>query len=794
MLSRFVQLSKCLLKARHPQPICSTTFFSAHRSYAFAAPKSSAVPARPSSSDWTSLVPTPETSLPDPTLLTLKIPEHTETNDFQFAESLPSTKLSPQSYRRHEIRARLSRKNHGGYPRAVNCKTQIHARPLSAVPRTRPLQRYLKSPLEISLGSWADISRTTDGAQKHSEGENLVDKIDTQWSMRLMRLVKGHRLDTWKTRNVRRFVQEHVRLHMGTKRLYLLWANLPVTRRLVLWQDGMLWCMQNSPKRALLILLSIFKGQAFRPPRYMVQDCIAFLARHFLLDVSKVEPSVMTSIWHLMFNFVDGASADELRSYTISQEAVQLLLKHCNNAQSQSLHAWLTSNRANLSPNTLLQFLEKFVEMGKLDLSIGILERIARICTTDFLHSDQFQSACVKLLRTKWSLEDPYNVQSRILSHMLEIGIRPNTPFYNAILLTMIEARDYATAWQSFGIAQQSSHFKTDAITYRVLLKGAKLSGDSSILETVLRDVNETPDLEEIRLIGDILSAVGELSPGHEFPAMLAFYKQKFDLRPLQELGLCDWDVKAPEGFEVDGKWPTTFVLGQMIFACNKSQISSTNLIQRYNVYHNLVRQEHPLFAPLARDEFVANSFLLAFGRSTDTLQYCTLVIKDMLSPSPSPESTPYATPTVRTWSILLSAYMFNKQKVAAEKVLKMMCDRGLTPDIVTWNTLISGYSAMQDIEGAVGAMRRMEEAGFESNARTMKGLRRLWDRSKLLEKLKGNLEDSPEHQRQPYEELRELVKPDEAEEMFEGSESDVEDDKRQEIWRYLHSYHQRHI
>ena len=671
--------------------------------------------------------------------------------------------------------------------------------PPKHLPTPRSLRGFLRSEGTISLGKWSNTAKASSSDFDQSGGQQTVDEIITRWSVRLTCLVEGRPIRAFRTFRIEAFVRKYANACVSKKRLHQMWLHLPVHLRLDRWQDAMLWCMQNSPKRALTILLGTLKGREFRPPRYMVHDCLNFLARHYLakptqaspnvspallnvdgadsdpswlnlngpqadLSVSesdqitskaapdvpqtdktifRPDPSALDAILRITYRFMEGDSPEELRLYSVSQDAMQLLLKHCDDAQALSLYETLVSNRADLYPNTMLHFLERFVHMGQLDLSLKILEKIGSRFPRSLAH-DQTQMACVKLLRTRWGTDAPYRIQSAILSQILEMGIRPNQQLCNVILLNMVEGYDFDTAWQMFDIAKQSHGFQTDSITYSILAKGAKLSKDSSILDKVLYDTEHEPELRSERLLTDILGAIGALSPDHEYSAMLDFYRHHFDLRPLQDLGILEMGVKAQRNSDLGSKWPSKYILGQMILAYNKSHSSSIDLMQRYNIYQKLVKEEHPLVAPLARDDYVANSFVMAFGQNKNTLPYCTTVLKHMLSPPSSPNSLPYAAPTLQTWSILLAAYMRHRQKFAAEKVLKMMRGRGLKPDKVTWNTLIGGYSAMQDIDAAVGAIREMEAAGFESDSRTLKGLDRIWDRKGLLDMLKVSMEKAP--------------------------------------------------
>lgn len=612
----------------------------------------------------------------------------------------------------------------------------------------------------------------------------------------------GQRLRHWSTRYIERFVRRYAGLHVRSKVLHQTWMHHSGADRMDRWQDTMLWCMQNSPKRALMTLLATLKGERLKPPRHMVLDSLQFLARHFLHRVHTVDPFAIDIIWHLTNKFVERSAPGNLQSCTMSQEVVQLLLKHCGHAQVVSFYEKLVTHRAELRVNTLLHFLERFVEMGRLDLSMKLLRQITHVIPpdhrsdmSDALSKDQVQSGCVKMLRTRWTDRDLYSVQSKILAQMLEMGIRPGLPMYNAILLNMVEGRDFDTAWRTYDIAKQSDHFTTDSTTYGILIKGARLSGSTNVLEKVLSDINENPDmLQDLRLFGDFLNAICTFSPGNEFPTMLEIYKQHLDLRPLQQLGLCGPEKIATPNVAVAGKWPTKHILGQMILAYNRTQPSSRNLIHRYNQYWAFVQQGHPLIAPLASNDYVANSFLMAFSKRAETLDYCTVVMQHMFTKPTSPDAPKIAAPTVRTWSILMAGYNLHHQNKAAEKVLTMMRARGIEPDLITWNTLIGGYASIQDVEGAVGAMGRLEADGFTPNSRTLKAIGRLWKREKLLEMLKMSLETGEMKREQVKLSVRELVDPDEVQSMAEGWEADAEKDKGMEIEHYVQMYHKEDI
>ncbi|TLS25335.1 hypothetical protein PpBr36_07751 [Pyricularia pennisetigena] len=82
--------------------------------------------------------------------------------------------------------------------------------------------------------------------------------------------------------------------------------------------------------------------------------------------------------------------------------------------------------------------------------------------------------------------------------------------------------------------------------------------------------------------------------------------------------------------------------------------------------------------------------------------------------------------PNRETFNMLINALMFDGQIEEAENMLQMMRDQGISLDIVTWNTLVRGYARMQDVDGTVRSLQRMEQEGFQSNDRTISAFNRL--------------------------------------------------------------------
>jgi hypothetical protein len=80
---------------------------------------------------------------------------------------------------------------------------------------------------------------------------------------------------------------------------------------------------------------------------------------------------------------------------------------------------------------------------------------------------------------------------------------------------------------------------------------------------------------------------------------------------------------------------------------------------------------------------------------------------------------------------------MDHNQPKAAEKVIELMTSNNVKPNIVTWSILAAGYARLQDPTMTVDAVDRLENAGFNANDLTMRGLYRVRDRGVLIEAMR---------------------------------------------------------
>ena len=511
----------------------------------------------------------------------------------------------------------------------------------------------------------------------------------------------------------------------------------------------MLWSLRNSPERALKLLDASIAAPSLRPSRHVVEDCLNYLTTLYLKNKSP-DPLMVETLFRLVRNFAEASDRKPVGFSSFPQPAVYLLLQHCSGQETEGLFEMLCRQNAVIHPNTALQFLKRFVEMGNIERPLEILRNL--VVTGAEFSWDIYQSACAKLLRGPFQAENRYNIQSSILAQILEAGIRPGIFMYNVIILNAIEAGDYQTAWQMYDMTCDNG-LRRDAVTYSIMLKGAKNSLDSAIVDRVVNDAEEDGYLpQDERLVRDLLDAIfvreSSRSTKTVFDTLLRTYTRYCHLGPLQDLDLVSENASTPLEPRRRVHPPSSWTVGLMVLAYIKQHQDSDFLPQRYLRYHKLVLQGHSIVAPTARREYVYNAFIMALGRKPFLLGWCVTVVKDMLpssGPSHNAKPTNIAIPTVQTWSILTAAYFYHKQTLAAQKVLKMMEARGLPRTNVTWNTIINGYSNLQDADRVVKAMKQMEAAGFEADAHTLKALGRFRDRNHILEALKKAAETGDE-------------------------------------------------
>ena len=522
---------------------------------------------------------------------------------------------------------------------------------------------------------------------------------------------------------------------MDMKKFIRAWANLSPGKKNITWPIVIFWALRHFPERALSVLHETILYPDYRPPPFAVADSLDYLACVFLRDRQQPARTFVRRIFRMVCIVLEQSKGQTANFNAVTQRTMYLLVRHCDDRQKIRIYELMRECQAFMHTNTLLHLMTSFIDMGRLATAMEILQRIAN--SEGDLKSDRIRSVCAKLLHAALECEDSYRIRSNMLAQMLKLGISPSLMMYNVILQNAVEAGQTKVAWSIYRMVR-ASKFEPDAYTYSILLNGMKHRMDEVQVSKLLQRAKEDGILARSPyLAAQLLHAIYLRRSTHEdfpvFTEMVPSYEQYFDAQPLKDLRLLqDSTITSPQSHAELMKPPPP-ALGIMISVYLLQHRESDHIPALYARYRELVEAGHPLIAPIAETDHTSNAFLMALGRRLETLPLCTTILEQMLKP-PTSKAIRHAEPTVQTWSILLAAFMRHGQATAAEKVLAMMRDRGMEPNQVTWNTLISGYAGMQNIEGTIDVMRRMEREGYEVEERTMEAWGRVVDRKRLMQ------------------------------------------------------------
>lgn len=533
------------------------------------------------------------------------------------------------------------------------------------------------------------------------------------------------------------------------------WRKKITTNRIKEWRNLLLVSLQHFPECALKILDIAVSNYSLRVPKYMVIDSLEHLTTIYLKWTKTAPSSTIDTIHRIACNLAKRSLSPHRQTSHVPQITIFFLLCHCHNIQAMSLYKVLCEENNDFSLPVLLRFLERFIEMRNIPLSLEVLRNINSgfsLSSTSTYRQSYYALLLRLLIRSKnkdYDSKTVYGMQKQVLAQILQMGIRLDIKAYTAIIQNAVEAEEYQSAMQFYEMARGIG-LKPTWITYIVLLEASMQKLDSEILDMVVWDAEADRILfGNEDLIFKLLCAKIKLKQTTTepflFDAMLPTYKRYCDSRLIQELGLCEPDVNPPETSIHPLISPSWRVLSLMLAIYIRQHCYSNELLDLYQRYYRFVEKRRPMIAAIEETNHVTNAFIFAFGQRKETLPMGIDIVSKMLGNAADSKPTDlttlmpfnFAAPTVETWSILAMGHARHGQKKAAEKILGIMRERGLQPDRVTWNSLISGYSALQWIHDAVGTVKRMEAEGFQMDSYTLKGLGRFRDPNKLLQELR---------------------------------------------------------
>ncbi|KAJ5334351.1 uncharacterized protein N7506_008134 [Penicillium brevicompactum] len=523
------------------------------------------------------------------------------------------------------------------------------------------------------------------------------------------------------------------------------WAALDRRTKASVWQRLAIWMLQNSPEKVLDYLIVTTDSSLDCPDFNMVSDCFLYLEKFYydgwLRDWSSGKHTYATAVEACM-------SPKTWPIVNPPHAGFRLFINRAELNGVLEAYRRIKEFNVRMKPETVLCFMKRFTEFRKVEHALEALEWVSQIKDPDFdMASQGVLRHCCKLL-TLDTVEDKAGSRNfRILPQLLKMGVQPDRDMMNVVLANAYDTGDPQLGEDMLQFMQSHNH-KLDSYTYVTLLTDAVARGDQARVDDLTREVEMQEALKRNpHVFSKIFHAHftftakhldPETDPAGVFYSMLEMYNKLHDISPLKDLLIIPTHYTPPStGLEIKTP-PSPVALYLMIatfFRC-KNRNYPVNRI--YDQFRAMVMKGHPSIAPLVESDHIYNEFLIALRKNPHTLPASVAIVQDMLDSSSLPTQTsdgkkltPVA-PSSRTWTILLSSFVFHRQPDAAEKVKEMMAKYNAKFTQVTWNTIINGFANNQQIQDAALAIRHMEAQGFSIDEYTMKGLRYLRDPERL--------------------------------------------------------------
>lgn len=519
------------------------------------------------------------------------------------------------------------------------------------------------------------------------------------------------------------------------------WQGMHRREKAMFWQRLAIWLLQNDPRNFLDYLIVTTETQV-KPDFSMVADSLLYMENFHYADWLKDWKSGAHTYESLIGTCLNPRHWPII---SLPQKGVRLYIRRAS-LEALALALRLVKERSiQMTGETALCFMWRFTELGDVDSALEALKTVRVIKDPQFtMDSEGVLRHCCKLL-TLDSVQDGTDGRNfRILPKLLELGVRPDRDMMNVVLSNAFKTGDPLLGADMLQFMKNHDH-EFDSYTYVTLLTDAVARRDRGRVEGLVHEVEMQEELRKNPYIASkifhshyiftVKNMDADADPSGVFYSMLDMYNAIHDINPLKELFIIPLRYTPRAGGA--NTPPSLFALYLMIATYFRCQ-NRLAIVQRiYDRFHELVIQGHPTIAPLAETDHTYNEFLIALRRNPRGLRSCVRLVEDMLhttipSDSSSGKDITHVKPTMRTWTLLLSAFMYNRQPLAAEKIKEMMAKHKVQYNDVTWNTIINGYANAQNIPETAASIKAMEEAGFRIDPYTMKSLRYLRDPERL--------------------------------------------------------------
>ena len=586
--------------------------------------------------------------------------------------------------------------------------------------------------------------------------------------------------------------------HDGAEAMKEAWQSRSKAKREASWIHVMAGALRYVPDKAHLVLeATLDDKQLEMSPFYVVNDSINLLAQRTRLELSGVNKEELLQNLCELILLVLRKMPDEylsLRQNTLylilsqakpmkAAELYEALKTHGHPLHSYTLLQFGRSLAQDVDYKPVaLDILRELATSSSVDINSP---HGAALCTS------------ILSLTEEDALKDLKPSPAELFEMLLRLGLKPNLITYTTIIRNLCLNKELNVAWEVFSTMKQHQ-IEPDIHVYSILLNGAKLSDDFESISRVLSlasaqgvgtSILWNDVLHTIFLLYVQEARTRRLKRPWRLPAfqpMLRAYAKLFQIEPLQSLiqsdlaahlqregeesgemeGTASWRVTSkalalikhlPSREPKDRLPPESDTLGLMLLGYIGGFEKAYNIIAFYSRFRGQLKNGDPAVTRFVNEKgtLLHNIIIKAVVEWPGMLRVALDVVSDMIKDSVAASSARSRTdasasagwrthgeavasrhppPCSYTWNILLNGFMHHRHHQQGERILTMMREHGIEPDEVTWNTLIAGYARAQMAGPTVGALQRLERAGFRAGEYTMRGFSYLSNRKAAVD------------------------------------------------------------
>ncbi|CAJ2502563.1 Uu.00g099570.m01.CDS01 [Anthostomella pinea] len=537
--------------------------------------------------------------------------------------------------------------------------------------------------------------------------------------------------------------------------LHAAWQRLDTERRERLWPQMILSALNGKPGVLPSFVRATFDSSWC--PSYVIEDMFyaLFRATNVLSDGKRIEKETCKVAVKLL-------ESCPPRYIGLEQTALLKIASPMSNDELVDFYQDLKRTEHPLHANTLLHFASHFAASAEHKLhAADIIYSLTEIPGFD-INSPAAASVCTSLLTLNENgpLPEGHAAPDELFKLLLERGLRPNLLGLSALMRNFCVRGHIDTAWTIFELLLQHG-IEPDTHVYSILFNGATQNMDIASARRILRVIGERGAWSPV-IVNDCLEIIRRDNEAQQerrrrqrkkssnaWRPMLQLYAKFYDLAPLQKLTLFPLEnvlvsssapqkhttpvsemmASLPPQPESMLMQPDSITLSTMLGAHMRTIHGPSNLRRYYAHFKHLVSAEDLTAVGLLEKHqtLVYDIFLRAFLQYKISLDFALDIVRTMLFRAKREKqqlgyNRLYHSPSVHTWTILLNGFKNHWQTEGAIHVLNLMSKTGdVQPNIVTWNALITSFALERDVRGAVKAMRYLEEAGIQSNDRTVR-------------------------------------------------------------------------